>query len=609
MTFRAALLFAAIAHAQSWVPQTSNSTASLRGISAVDQKEVWASGSGGTFLHTTDGGATWIAAKVPGAESLDFRGIRAIDARTVYLMSSGSGDKARIYKTTDGGQHWDLQFTEPDPKGFFDSIAFWDATHGIVLGDALNGHAEVLTTEDGGRHWQHRQTPPALDKEGSFAASNTCLFVLGKSEVWFVTGGAGAARVFHSTDGGGSWTVATPPIRNDSASAGIFSIAFRDRLHGIVTGGDYNKDKEDRQVAAITSDGGKTWKAPASGPKGFRSAVAYLRDSKAWIATGTSGSDVSTDDGQNWKTFDIGAYNAMSLVSGGAGWAVGPRGHVARYQIAQSAANFVREEWIRSFPPFRIVGNVYYVGTYDLACYLIVTPAGDILINTGLAESASQIKANIESLGFKMSDVKILTVTHAHFDHVAAMAELKRLTGAQVWVYTSEAPLLESGGKADFRFGNDPAAYFTPVTVDRKIADGGKIALGGTELTLHPSPGHTRGAVSFTFPVADGGRTYQVLIANMPSINPGVVLTGKPSYPGIADDYALTFRTLKAITPEIWLASHASQINLHAKYKPGDEYKPERFVDPAGFRTALEALEKSYNDQLAREKPHRGERN
>ena len=332
MPLLAALLLATSSVAQQWIPQTSNSTASLRGVSAVDRSTVWASGSGGTWLRTTDGGTTWTAGKVPDADSLDFRGIRAIDAQTTYLMSSGNGEKSRIYKTIDAGLHWTLQFTNPDPKGFFDSIAFWDAIHGIVLGDAVNGHAEVLTTGDGGAHWRHEQTPPALPNEGSFAASNTCLFVLGKSEVWFVTGGTGAARVFHSKDGGRSWTAASTPIRNDSASAGIFSITFRDALHGIVVGGDYARDKEDRGNIAITSDGGATWTEPAARPKGFRSAVAWLPATRTWIVTGTSGSDASTDDGQSWTTFDSGAYNAMSFISGQAGWAVGPRGRIARYR-------------------------------------------------------------------------------------------------------------------------------------------------------------------------------------------------------------------------------------------------------------------------------------
>jgi photosystem II stability/assembly factor-like uncharacterized protein len=325
-------LAASSAIAQSWTPQTSNTTASLRGVSAVNERVVWASGSGGTYLRTTDGGTSWRSAQVPGAESLDFRGIRAIDERTAFLMSIGPGDKSRIYKTTDAGEHWTLQFTQPDPKGFFDAIAFWDATHGIVVGDALAGAAEVRTTDDGGVHWQRQKTPPALDKEGSFAASNSCLVVRGKHDAWYATGGPGAGRVFYSKDGGRHWTVAPTPIRNDGAAAGIFSIAFADAYHGFAVGGDYGKDKEDQGNIVTTLDGGRTWTAPAARPAGFRSAVVYLADRKAWIVTGTSGSDISTDWGATWRVFDSGSYNAMSFVSGDAGWAVGGRGRIARFK-------------------------------------------------------------------------------------------------------------------------------------------------------------------------------------------------------------------------------------------------------------------------------------
>lgn len=327
-----AFLLTTVACAQSWVSQTSGSAASLRGVSAVDAKVVWASGSGGAYLQTADGGATWTAARVPGAEALDFRGVRAIDARTVYLVSSGSGDKARIYKTSDGGAHWTLQFTNPDAKGFFDAIAFWDASHGIVLGDPVDDQFAIWTTSDGGVHWQRRHTPPAVANEGAFAASNSCLFVMGKQEAWFGTGGPSGARVFHSKDRGRSWTVAATPIRNDVASAGIFSLAFSDARHGIAVGGDYAKDQEDRQNIALTEDGGRTWTAPAGPvPKGFRSAVAYVRERKMWLATGTSGSDVSTDSGKTWKPFDSGSCHAMSF-AGGAGWAVGARGRIAVFR-------------------------------------------------------------------------------------------------------------------------------------------------------------------------------------------------------------------------------------------------------------------------------------
>jgi photosystem II stability/assembly factor-like uncharacterized protein len=332
MKLLAALPLAAALCAQSWTPQVSNTRASLRSVSAVDANVVWASGTGGTYLVTADGGATWRAARVPGAESLDFRGIRAIDARTVYLMSAGSGDKSRIYKTTDAGKHWTLQLTNPDPKGFFDAIAFWDAQHGIVIGDPLDGRAEVRTTDDGGAQWERRDPPAALPNEGAFAASNTCLTLSGTADAWFGTGGPGAARVFHSGDRGRTWTVAATPLRSDGAAAGIFSLAFDTPRHGIAIGGDYSKDKEERQNIAVTNDGGKTWSVPAAAPKGFRSAVAWVPELKLWIATGTSGSDTSRD-GDAWTAFDTGSYNALAF-AGRSVWAVGAQGRIAIFRSA-----------------------------------------------------------------------------------------------------------------------------------------------------------------------------------------------------------------------------------------------------------------------------------
>jgi photosystem II stability/assembly factor-like uncharacterized protein len=294
---------------------------------------VWASGSGGTWLRTTDGGATWRAATVPGAEALDFRGVQALDETTAWLLSSGSGDKSRIYKTTDAGGHWTLQYTNPDAKGFFDAIAFWNPVHGVVVGDPVDGHFVILTTSDGGTTWKRQAAPPALANEGAFAASNTCLRVNGKRAAWFGTGGPGAARVFRSQDGGRSWSVAPTAIRNDGASAGIFSIAFSDGRHGIAVGGDYAKPAEAVSDMAITADGGATWTTSTGrGPNGFRSAVLYLAGHRAWIATGTTGSDVSVDNGKNWKQFDSEAYNALSTASRDAVWAVGPKGRIARLQ-------------------------------------------------------------------------------------------------------------------------------------------------------------------------------------------------------------------------------------------------------------------------------------
>jgi photosystem II stability/assembly factor-like uncharacterized protein len=328
-----AALLAASAPAQTWTPQTSGTTASLRGVSAVDQKVAFASGSGGTWLATKDGGATWRAAKVPGAEQLDFRAIHAVDEQTVYLLSIGTGDKSRIYKTADGGEHWLLLLTNPDVKGFLDELAFWDPLHGIVLGDPVDGEFAIFTTADGGKHWDRQHAPPAAAAEGAFAA-NTSLAVMGTAEAWFGTGGTGGARVFHSQDGGKTWTVAATPIRNDAAAAGIFSLAFRDSRHGIAVGGDYSRFNEDGKNIAITSDGGLSWSEPAGRPHGFRSAVAWLESRKAWVVTGTSGSDISTDGRNTWKNFDSGNFNALS-VAGKAAWAVGPRGRLAFLQFPE----------------------------------------------------------------------------------------------------------------------------------------------------------------------------------------------------------------------------------------------------------------------------------
>lgn len=270
---------------------------------------------------------------------------------------------------------------------------------------------------------------------------------------------------------------------------------------------------------------------------------------------------------------------------------------LARLGLAQNDPN-----WTRPFPPFRMIGNIYWVGSYDLATYLITTPQGNILINTGVGETARQIKTSVEQLGFKIADTKILTATHGHFDHVAGMAELKRMTGAKLIVSEQDKELFESGGKLDFRFGETPGARFEPVAVDATLKDSDTISLGGTVLTAHHHPGHTKGATSFTLNVRESGKTYRVVIANMGSINPGVTVSGMAKYPGIAEDYARTFKAQKDMQIDVWLASHASQFKLHEKYHPGDPFNPDRFVDPSGFKAAVEQLEKTYRDQLARER-------
>lgn len=259
-------------------------------------------------------------------------------------------------------------------------------------------------------------------------------------------------------------------------------------------------------------------------------------------------------------------------------------------------------DWSRPFEPFRIVSNLYWVGTYDLSSYLITSPEGHIVINTGLVDSVPQIRSNIEKLGFKISDVKILTATHAHWDHVAGMAALKKLTGARMYMSAPDAGVLESGGRTDFRWGDDASARFEPVVVDQRLNDGDTIKLGGNELVLHIHAGHTKGASSFTFTVRDQGRSYRVGIVNMASINPGVRVSGMPKFPEIGEAYARTFAAQKAMALDIWLSSHASQFRMHDKHKAGDAYNPVPFVDPAGFRSAVERLEKTFREQLASEK-------
>jgi len=287
MRLVAVLLIAATVAAQS-APrvQVSNTTENLRGVSAVTRAIAWASGTHGTYLRTTDAGFTWSPAQVPGAATLDFRAVVGFSADEAFLMSAGPGDQSRIYHTADGGKHWQLEFTNTNPKGFFDSMVFWDRTHGIVLGDPIPDETgklkfEVLLTEDGltWRPIPKSQLPPALEGEGAFAASNTCLAILpstSDSNLWFATGGK-AARVFHSADRGQSWQVFDTPIPQGPDSAGIFSIAFRDALHGVIAGGDYKHPDEDGPDLAFTEDGGRTWKVSSIHPQAYFSAVAYDR--------------------------------------------------------------------------------------------------------------------------------------------------------------------------------------------------------------------------------------------------------------------------------------------------------------------------------------------
>jgi len=254
-------------------------------------------------------------------------------------------------------------------------------------------------------------------------------------------------------------------------------------------------------------------------------------------------------------------------------------------------------EWSKPYPPFRIAGNLYYVGTYDLACYLIVTPKGNILINTGLANSASLIKASIESLGFKFSDIKILLTTQAHFDHMGAMASVKKQTGAKFMIDEADASVSKDGGKSDYALCGKESVY-APVQPDRLLHNNDTIKLGDTRLVLLHHPGHTKGSCSFLFDVRDSQRTYRVLIANMPTIVTDKKFSDIPAYPNIAKDYAYTFRAMKKVSFDIWLTTHASQFNLEGKHKPGDKYNPVAFMDRKGYDAQLNDLQSQFLKKL-----------
>ncbi len=259
---------------------------------------------------------------------------------------------------------------------------------------------------------------------------------------------------------------------------------------------------------------------------------------------------------------------------------------------------FTQKSWTKDFKPFRIAGNLYYVGTYDLACYLITTPQGHILINTGIDGSMPMIRKHIEKLGFKFSDIKILLTTHVHFDHVGDMAAIKKATGAQMMINEYDTAVAADGGKSDYIFGSMVGASFQPFTVDRVLHDHDTVQLGGMKIIMLHHPGHTKGACSYIFDVKDEIRSYRVLIANMPSILDEADLAGMPAYPNIAKDYGYTLDALKKLQFDIWLASHASQFGLHEKRKHVHGYRPEVFIDRKGYDEAIDNLQKKYQEKL-----------
>lgn len=323
----------------SLAPQASGTTALLQAVSAPSDRIAWVSGHAAAVLRTTNGGVSWERVTVPGAaeDSLQFRDVHAVDAQVAYLLAAGPGSRSRIYRTTDGGGSWKLQFQNADSGAFYDCFAFWDARRGIAFSDAVAGRFLVRITQDGGEHWDLVAAdihPRAQPGEGAFAASGTCVATLDLDQAWIGTGAADTARVLHTRDGGRTWAVTVSPIAGGRTS-GIAAVAFRDSLHGIVLGGDVGDPTARTDNVAVTTDGGRTWRA--GGRPQFAGAVygaAAVPGRPGWVvAVGPRGLDYSTDDGASWTSLDTLAYWSVGFGSRNIGWAVGPGGRIKQIRL------------------------------------------------------------------------------------------------------------------------------------------------------------------------------------------------------------------------------------------------------------------------------------
>jgi photosystem II stability/assembly factor-like uncharacterized protein len=312
-------------------PQVSGTTARLQAVSAVNERIVWASGTGGTFVLTTDGGATWLTAKVAGADSLEFRDVHAVSAKTAYLLSAGPGTRSRIYKTTDGGVNWQIQFVNREPDAFYDCFGFWDQRHGLAFSDNVQGRFPMLRTSDGGQHWDDLTTGPAATKgEGGFAASGTCVTTLGSHAAWIATGAGEQARVLFTPDRGATWKSYAAPVPQGTSTTGLTSVAFRTPRDGVAAGGDIAAADGEASVIS-TGDGGATW--TAGGQPTFPGAiygVVYVPGGTMVVAVGPKGASWSPDEGRAWQPLDTLAYWSAAFASRKAGWLVGPGGRITR---------------------------------------------------------------------------------------------------------------------------------------------------------------------------------------------------------------------------------------------------------------------------------------
>lgn len=320
-------------------PQTSKPGISIRALHAVNEEIAWISGSHGNFAKTVDGGKNWIWDSIPGTEALDFRDIEAFDDKTALVISAGL--PAKIFKTADGGENWQEKYSDTTKGVFFNSFDFWDKNNGIAVSDPLSDGFFIIETQDGGENWSRinpAKIPAPIKGEAQFAASGTCIVTYGKSDVCFVTGGA-AARAFISHDKGNSWQVYSTPIMQNEQTKGIYSIAFYNKNTIAIVGGDYTKPQIKINTAAVSNDGGKSWKVPSVfPPSGFNSCVKYVPETmgKYLLAVGTERSNYSNDGGHTWQLLDTMPYHTLDFEPGGKfGWAAGSDGRVARIRIIE----------------------------------------------------------------------------------------------------------------------------------------------------------------------------------------------------------------------------------------------------------------------------------
>ena len=259
-------------------------------------------------------------------------------------------------------------------------------------------------------------------------------------------------------------------------------------------------------------------------------------------------------------------------------------------------------DWTEPFPPFKIAGNLYYVGSKGLANYLITTPQGHILINSDLEANVPLIRASVEKLGFKFTDIKILLISHAHWDHNAGSAAIKSLTGAKYMVMDADVSVVESGGKTDFQYGNVPTSLYPPTKVGQVLHDGAEVKLGGAVLVAHLTPGHTKGCTTWTMKVQEAGRTYDVVIIGSPNVNTGYKLVNNSAYPQIAADYERMFRVLKSLPCDIFLGAHGNYFGLETKYPRLQQSGLAAFIDPEGYKKYVADKEQAFRTELEKQK-------